>query len=295
MSMDICDDRASDASCTALSADEMAAYGWVLDHRRTDPARAAADLGLTRGQIDAAFAKLTALRLVVPDAEAGPEAPARVRAVDPDAVLGGLTESLRESIQQRQSQLQRVQEDFDRLRERFLRGRGETSPAGLEVIPSLEEVRAALNRASAECRTELMTSQPGGNRVPAAMEEALARDTALLNRGIRIRTLYHHTARFNGPSQAYVAAASALGPSTAPRTSCSAGSSSSTANWRSSPTTWAPGARWPSASPPSSPTSARSSSRPGPTPPSSPKPGRTGWSAWPRSSTTPSSGCWPPG
>ncbi|MET9647807.1 LuxR C-terminal-related transcriptional regulator [Streptomyces syringium] len=211
MSMDICDDRASDASCTALSADEMAAYGWVLDHRCTDPARAGADLGLTREQVDAAFAKLTALRLVVPDAEAGPEVPGRVRAVDPDAVLGGLTESLRESIQQRQSQLQRVQEDFDRLRERFLRGRGEASPAGLEVIPSLEEVRAALNRASAECRSELMTSQPGGNRVPAAMEEALARDTALLNRGIRIRTLYHHTARFNGPSQAYVAAASALG------------------------------------------------------------------------------------
>ncbi|MEU2511437.1 helix-turn-helix transcriptional regulator [Streptomyces syringium] len=212
MSMDICDDRASDASRTALSADEMAAYGWVLDHRCTDPARAAADLGLTREQIDAAFAKLAALRLVVPDAEADPAVPGRVRAVDPDAVLGGLTESLRESIQQRQSQLQRVQEDFDRLRERFLRGRGQTSsPAGLEVIPSLEEVRAALNRASAECRSELMTSQPGGNRVPAAMEEALARDTALLHRGIRIRTLYHHTARFNGPSQAYVAAASALG------------------------------------------------------------------------------------
>ncbi len=58
----------------------------------------------------------------------------------------------------------------------------------------------------------MLTSQPGGGaRVPAAMEEAISRDREMLERGVRIRTLYHHTSRFNGPSQAYVAAASALG------------------------------------------------------------------------------------
>jgi AraC-like DNA-binding protein len=57
----------------------------------------------------------------------------------------------------------------------------------------------------------MLTCQPGGNRVPAALQEAIARDTALLERGVQMRTLYHHTARFNGPSQAYVAAVSALG------------------------------------------------------------------------------------
>jgi DNA-binding CsgD family transcriptional regulator len=47
--------------------------------------------------------------------------------------------------------------------------------------------------------------------LPEVLQEALARDTAMLSRGVRMRTLYHHTARFNGPSQAYVAMASALG------------------------------------------------------------------------------------
>ncbi|MEU9074132.1 helix-turn-helix domain-containing protein [Kitasatospora sp. NPDC048538] len=85
-------------------------------------------------------------------------------------------------------------------------------PPQLQVIATLPEVRAALDRASAECRSEVLTSQPGGgSRVPAAMEDALRRDRVLLARGVRMRTLYHHTARFNGPSQAYVEAATALG------------------------------------------------------------------------------------
>ncbi|MFJ9605979.1 LuxR C-terminal-related transcriptional regulator [Kitasatospora sp. NPDC101176] len=89
---------------------------------------------------------------------------------------------------------------------------GADDPPQLQVIATLPEVRAALDRASAECRSEVLTSQPGGgSRVPAAMEDALRRDRVLLARGVRMRTLYHHTARFNGPSQAYVEAATALG------------------------------------------------------------------------------------
>ena len=56
-----------------------------------------------------------------------------------------------------------------------------------------------------------MTVQPGGTRPPEVLRDALSRDSELLRRGVRLRTLYHHTARFNGPSQAYVATASALG------------------------------------------------------------------------------------
>ncbi|MFE4329609.1 DJ-1/PfpI family protein, partial [Streptomyces sp. NPDC056831] len=73
-------------------------------------------------------------------------------------------------------------------------------------------VRNTLNQASNRCRKEVLTSQPGGGaRDPEAMREAPVRDQSMLERGIQLRTLYHHTARFNGPSQAYVAAASALG------------------------------------------------------------------------------------
>ncbi|MFE7777032.1 LuxR C-terminal-related transcriptional regulator [Streptomyces sp. NPDC057445] len=191
-----------------LGEHELALYGWVLEHRSTDADRASVDLALPPETVTRALGHLVQLRLIRVDSED----PVRARAVDPDAVATRLTTPLKESIRSHQNALERIQNDIEQLRERFLRRTApEPARSALEVIPSVDEVRAALNRESAECREEMLTSQPGGNRVPAVLEEALARDHALLSRGVRMRTLYHHTARFNGPSQAYVAAATALG------------------------------------------------------------------------------------
>ncbi|MFI2205559.1 LuxR C-terminal-related transcriptional regulator [Streptomyces sp. NPDC020192] len=181
-------------------------YGWILDNRDADLCRAARDLGISRLQAATAFKRLVRLRVVRVD----PEDAEVAWAVDPDAASVLRTRPLHETIRREQAQLDRLLHDFDLLRNRFLRARGGESRA-LQVIPSLEEVRAALNRAAAECREEMVTMQPGGNRQPEALEEAMARDHALLSRGVRMRTVYHHTSRFNGPSQVYVARAGALG------------------------------------------------------------------------------------
>ncbi|WP_313896786.1 helix-turn-helix transcriptional regulator [Streptomyces sp. GC420] len=184
----------------------MALYKWVVGNERLDQDRAARDLGLGRDEVDAALATLTELGLLKADADD----PARLRPVDPDLVAAVVTTSLEETIRAQQSELHRIRDQFASLRGHYRDSLSRAS-VGLEVIPGLAEVRAALNRASAECTEEMLTSQPGGNRVPAALQEALARDTALLSRGVRMRTLYHHTARFNGPSQAYVSMVSGLG------------------------------------------------------------------------------------
>ncbi|WP_413103635.1 hypothetical protein [Streptomyces sp. Inha503] len=73
-------------------------------------------------------------------------------------------------------------------------------------------MRAALNRTAEQCREDMVTVQPGGTRPPEVLQDALLRDSQMLARGgVRMRNLYHHTARFNSPSQAYVATVSALG------------------------------------------------------------------------------------
>lgn len=185
---------------------EVALYQWVAGNERLDPDRAARELGLTRGEVDTALAELTELGLLKADVDD----PTRLRPVDPDLVAAVMTTSLEETIRAQQSELHRIRDQFASLRGHYRDSLSRVS-VGLEVIPGLDEVRAALNRASAECTEEMLTSQPGGNRVPAALQEALARDTAMLSRGVRMRTLYHHTARFNGPSQAYVAMVSGLG------------------------------------------------------------------------------------
>lgn len=204
---DIVCDSSGNVPSGQLGVHETALYGWVLEQRSADVERAAEHLGLPVGAVSAALANLTSMRLVIPDGTT----PSGARAVDPDAAKAALARPLWDSIRYQQDQLERLEQGFGVLRDRFLRRCDHEALSAVETIPSMEEVRAALNRASAECQKEMLSSQPGGTRVPEAMQEALSRDIAMLDRGVRIRTLYHHTARFNGPSQAYVAAVGARG------------------------------------------------------------------------------------
>ncbi|WP_063781205.1 helix-turn-helix transcriptional regulator [Streptomyces maremycinicus] len=186
---------------------DIPVYGWLTRRGGGRVNQAASELGLSPDQVVAALERLRGAGLV----RTLRSDPHEVRAVDPDVVATKLTAPLRDSIRHQEEQLKQINNHIERLRDRFF-DRPNHQDLTLEVVPTLEEVRAALNRASAECREEVVSSQPGGGgRVPEAMEEALERDHALLARNVRMRTLYHHTARFNGPSQAYVAAATALG------------------------------------------------------------------------------------
>ena len=187
------------------SSEEVAVYRWTAQHEQIDLLYAAKELKLTPEAVGAALQSLSAMGLLRSDVED----PDRLRMVDPDLVAAAKTASLESAIHEQQSRLEQIRERFGSLRSHYLEGLRRTNE--IEVIPRMEEVRAALTRASADCREEMLASQPGGSRVPEVLEEALARDKAMLSRGVRMRTLYHHTARFNGPSQAYVAAMSTLG------------------------------------------------------------------------------------
>ncbi|MFK0293509.1 LuxR C-terminal-related transcriptional regulator [Streptomyces sp. NPDC090442] len=189
-----------------LDAVEVAVYRWVAQHGCLATAQLTQAEELSEEQIHRAVERLERLGLVQPDADED----GRLWAVDPQLVAAVVTSPLKESIRQQQTQLRTVHDQFARLAEYYGDGL-RSAPSDLSTIPGPTEVRAALNRAADECREEMLTVQPGGTRRPEVLKEALARDTELLRRGVAIRTLYHHTARFNSPSQAYVATVSAMG------------------------------------------------------------------------------------
>jgi DNA-binding CsgD family transcriptional regulator/sugar-specific transcriptional regulator TrmB len=184
-------------------------YSWVLEHHSVDASRIAVGLDLPLEAAEASLRHLVDLHLVFPDADD----PLVGYAVAPETAMAELAAPVEAQIRSRQEQLSQVRTQLGAFFPHYQRACGPgASNRGLEVISNLQEVRAALGRASDDCRHEVLASQPGGgSRVSEAMEEAQARDRALLSRGVRMRTLYHHTARFNGPSQAYVEAASRLG------------------------------------------------------------------------------------
>jgi len=58
----------------------------------------------------------------------------------------------------------------------------------------------------ADCEEEMLTAQPQAGRNLHLMPLGVLRDTALLERGAKIRTLYQHSARRNAITREYVAA-----------------------------------------------------------------------------------------
>ncbi|RSS51677.1 LuxR family transcriptional regulator [Streptomyces sp. WAC07061] len=81
----------------------------------------------------------------------------------------------------------------------------------LELVTDLGAVRGLITELAAGCERELLTSQPGGGRPQESLEEAVGRDESLLTRGVRMRTIYQHTARYSRPTAAYVERITALG------------------------------------------------------------------------------------
>lgn len=80
-----------------------------------------------------------------------------------------------------------------------------TSTHSITVLEGKERINAALNLATAQCQTEMLTIQPSNRISEHSLLLGLERDRPLIERGVRIRTLYQHTARYNPEKLAYVA------------------------------------------------------------------------------------------
>ncbi|WP_045299395.1 helix-turn-helix transcriptional regulator [Saccharothrix sp. ST-888] len=196
---------AFDAACRLEDIDTTV-YGWVLRHRASDRAALAAAIGISQDEAERSVERLLRARLL----HAAPDAPHELFAVAPETAAAQLAAPVEARIREQQGVLAEIRQGLDRFAPYYQRHQAPCE--ALELLENVQDVRNTLNQASDRCRMEVLTSQPGGGaRVPEAMQDALVRDQAMLERGIQLRTLYHHTARFNGPSQAYVAAASALG------------------------------------------------------------------------------------
>ncbi|MEU9774306.1 helix-turn-helix transcriptional regulator [Streptomyces sp. NPDC047968] len=194
------------AAAGELQDSDIAVYAWVLEHGAASVDAVAARTGADAGEGAAAVGRLLRLRLL----QQHPGEPATVFAVAPETAAAQLAAPIEAEILQQRQKLSGIRRELLRAAPTYDSRR--SAAGAVEVLENLHLVREALALASERCCEEIIASQPGGGaRVPEAMEEALVRDRAVLERGVRLRTLYHHTARFNGPSQAYVAAASALG------------------------------------------------------------------------------------
>ena len=74
-----------------------------------------------------------------------------------------------------------------------------------------DAIQSYISGVVADCEEELLTAQPQTGRDAAIMAAAAERDSAALERGITMRTLYQHSARRSAVTHQYVATVTALG------------------------------------------------------------------------------------
>ncbi|MFD4656586.1 LuxR C-terminal-related transcriptional regulator [Kitasatospora sp. NPDC058444] len=117
-----------------------------------------------------------------------------------DTALRAREEALRE--QRRLIQQQR--DGLAALMPVYLQARQHAFPQGtIDRLPDQFAVRSLLADVIDSCRSEVLVSKHGGSFPPAALREALPRDLALLDRGVRMRSLYQHATRFDQPTRVH--------------------------------------------------------------------------------------------
>ncbi|MEV7416413.1 helix-turn-helix transcriptional regulator [Streptomyces sp. NPDC089919] len=189
-----------------------ALYAYAVDRYSFTAEEAAAALGRDLAGVRTAVGELTSAYLLQP--APGPAAGRRWSAVAPRAAAARALAPLTRRVRETQDEMDRLRGALEELVPQYEAGAAQrdlTRSGHLELVTDLAAVRGVIAELAESCEHELLTSQPGGGRPQSALEEAIGRDEAMLARGVRIRTIYQHTARYSRPTAAYVERVTALG------------------------------------------------------------------------------------
>ncbi|MCX4487894.1 LuxR C-terminal-related transcriptional regulator [Streptomyces anulatus] len=167
----------------------------------------AGKVGLPHPVTSEAFERLVALELLEPGCAHSDVYNRRLLEVAEARTLA----PLRRAVDDAERRLVTAAGEFAALRETqaAVEEAGHRENVAVEVHP--HDIDPMLELAAEDCRTEVLTAQPGGPRPVHALSRAQERDTAMLERGVAMRTIYQHSARFNSSTEAYAARLGAAG------------------------------------------------------------------------------------
>ncbi|MGX2994998.1 LuxR C-terminal-related transcriptional regulator [Streptomyces sp. JNUCC 64] len=176
-------------------------YELALHSDFVDTERCVRALGITAEEAERAVRDLVDLRLLL----AAHGCSATYVTVSPLSASLQLLAPYDEQLRARQHELEKIRQQMHSLLPLYRANLPEKQPGpAIQRIQGLDTVRGVLGQLAGECREEVITSQPGGARDAGVLREAARRDREVLDRGVRLRTLYQHSARFDQPTREYV-------------------------------------------------------------------------------------------
>ncbi len=172
-------------------------YAALLTAPHSTVARLRKESGLPDEVITASLDALLALRLATTD-------DGRFSAVDPRVAAGELLDPAEERLRAEQQaadtglqQLRAMRRAFTELRPLYSEGSSRRScDHGVETLVGEDVISAAVLRAAYEAESEVLTMQARTEPGAALLSEGtVQRDLAVVDRGVRLRSLYEHSVR----------------------------------------------------------------------------------------------------
>ncbi|MFH8477050.1 LuxR C-terminal-related transcriptional regulator [Streptomyces sp. NPDC018000] len=170
-------------------------YRTVLAHPQSDLAGLCERLGLAEPRMRQALDQLSNLALVRPTLDE----PRRFRAIDPEVGIQAVISRRQERLAIEQQRIERIRLAAAQLSADFISARLGNRIQGIEHLESIEEIRERIGQLVRNVSSDVMTLAPGGAQSRLCLEAAKPQDRALLERGVRMRTLYLDSIR-NSPA-----------------------------------------------------------------------------------------------
>jgi hypothetical protein len=157
------------------------------------------------GELRGAFDLLAEMGLVTYDSEQDRWAPE-----DPGSVQSRVVSPLSQQAAQLLSESSRWNAAFGSLAQSWRRAPQASASRAITYLRGTV-IDGFLSQLLSECEEELLTAQPEARRNPQALAKAALRDIGTVERGVKMRTLYQHSARRSSSTHKYVAAVTARG------------------------------------------------------------------------------------
>ncbi|MGP3952339.1 hypothetical protein [Streptomyces sp. 7N604] len=127
----------------------------------------------------------------------------RFEPVNPAVAQSSLVSDLMKDAQQAIERICQVRMALAPAEAAYRDQRGTSGGALVEHV-GLRNINESIRAAAQECRSEVLTCQPGGGRPQEVLEESLPATSSMLARGVRMHTIYQHTARASPATQEFV-------------------------------------------------------------------------------------------
>ncbi|MFG2821771.1 LuxR C-terminal-related transcriptional regulator [Kitasatospora sp. NPDC048365] len=182
-------------------------YRAMLARPRDGVAALAARLGLGEEETRRSLEQLSELALIRPSHQHRGE----LRAVSPDVGMELLMARQQADLAAQQLRIEASRAAAAQLIAEYSDLRPAGRSPGVEQLIGLDEIRDRMGGLARELRTEVMTFAPGGGHRPETIAAAKPHDRAVLERGVRMRTVYLDSVRNSLPTLEYVTWLAELG------------------------------------------------------------------------------------